>query len=69
MKRTSRERGYYRDWSGQLWLRDPDDRPVRAVVSNGRVVPMTCWYCAGDCSAAPAPPLSCPIKMAPEYLG
>lgn len=66
---TKRPRTYYRDFAGQLWLRDPDNQPVKAVVSQDRVVPESCWICGGDCSAAPSPPLACPVTMAPEYLG
>lgn len=62
-----RKRTYYRDWQGQLWLRDYENRPVRAVVSNGRVVPESCWICRADCSGMDHPPLSCPYQIGPEY--
>ena len=61
---TKRPRTYYRDFAGQLWLRDPENRPVKAVVSGNRVVPESCWICGGDCSAAPSPPTSPPPTTA-----
>lgn len=63
-------RPYIIDKTGQVRLRDPDSQFVPAVVSQGRVVPESCWICSGDCSAeAGGPPLSCPNDPAnaPEF--